>query len=1196
VIYSSTVRTLAAQLIAVFVPMILLGCGSKPDSGNVPASAEGGKVNGTGGSSSIANGGSSSTGGTANAAGTSGAASGGTANAVGGSGAAGASTVVATCSTASFSCGTHGTCDDSGAAVVCKCVSGYAGRDCSECAAGHHNNGPGICVLDQQCMPNSCGGHGACTVAAGVVSCACDAGSSGTYCDSCSLGYHRTITGTCEVNQACSDNSCTSHGTCADATGTPVCACAAGYAATSCNQCAAGFHLDTAQVCVLDQQCMPNSCSGHGACGASNGLVGCTCDTGYTGAYCSSCSTGHRLTSTGTCDANQACAADSCGAHGTCHDSTGTVVCTCAGGYSGTTCNQCASGYHAEAGNTCVLDQQCMSTSCSNHGTCSVTGGMVSCVCASGYRGTFCDACTASYHATSAGNCEQNQACPGAPCSGHGTCNDSSGLAVCACESGYSGADCSQCAAGHHSASNGTCALDVQCLPSVCSYHGSCNDSTKVAVCTCNAGYSGAYCDACSSGYHRGADGTCVASEVCQTGSCGTHGTCNDSTGVTVCQCVQGYAGATCGQCSAGYHLANGACVVDETCLSTTCAGQGTCTLQGGLVSCTCSTGYAGANCNQCYPGYAINSITGMCEVPCQMASEIRCGGQCVSGTTAAHCGSCGQACAGDAQCQPSHGKYDCTCPYNLCGTSCVALQTNPQHCGTCSKACDAGQKCVFGQCQSESGSCGTAGCPADYLCCDGNCVYDANLKTDDKNCGGCKIACDTGNGQHCVNAHCQVTSNSCGNSNPQFGQICCGANTVMINYDNSNCGGCGIVCASGETCNQGECQCASGTERCSDGCKDTRFDSTNCGGCGLVCNGAAGERCVYGVCTTGLSACGAMCSSSQLCCSNYNNSPTTAPVECVTATDFATSTEHCGGCGKCAQGEQCTDGQCLCSYPNAYCPDPSNLGQNLCITIHVGGMGSSQDSANKNCGACGKACTGGQQCQTGDTCACPSDKSNFCAGSCVDSGHDEQNCGTCGNVCATGEACVGGKCLTQNGTGCTGCQESELCCAVNSVSKCTNVASDNQNCGGCGAGFACGAGYQCSGASCQPTGDLCSAPLHSSNGTLNWNASSMSGALFTNNGAYTTSCATPDGANPEGFYVFEPSNPGKFQINLMATSNVMIAFGAGSDPCTATLTNCLTSAMSNVSVTLSGPTTFMVYATDTNYTYFYLNGYASMM
>ncbi len=66
---------------------------------------------------------------------------------------------------------------------------------------------------------------------------------------------------------------------------------------------------------------------------------------------------------------------------------------------------------------------------------------------------------------------------------------------------------------------------------------------------------------------------------------------------------------------------------------------------------------------------------------------------------------------------------------------------------------------------------------------------------------------------------------------------------------DTRNCGGCGSVCGSGQSC-------------CGGNCSDPMTDPNNCGGCGTVCvvrNGTAtcvGGTCAIGSCNTGYADC----------------------------------------------------------------------------------------------------------------------------------------------------------------------------------------------------------------------------------------------------------------------------------------------------------------------------------------------------
>ncbi|MFO0679363.1 MAG: hypothetical protein U0169_22740 [Polyangiaceae bacterium] len=179
----------------------------------------------------------------------------------------------------------------------------------------------------------------------------------------------------------------------------------------------------------------------------------------------------------------------------------------------------------------------------------------------------------------------------------NGTCDDATGVRG-ACASGYQGATCSECYPGYHAVTGGTCALDVPCTDTSCSGAGTCNASTGTAVCTCFAGHTGATCSTCASGYHRGSDGRCALDETCGASTCGTHGTCSVTAGVATCACTKGYAGVTCAECGPGFHSATGGtCELDQACGTTSCGGHGSCVDASGVVVCTCDTGFEGDHC-----------------------------------------------------------------------------------------------------------------------------------------------------------------------------------------------------------------------------------------------------------------------------------------------------------------------------------------------------------------------------------------------------------------------------------------------------------------------------------------------------------------------------------------------------------------------------------------------------------------------
>ena len=161
----------------------------------------------------------------------------------------------------------------------------------------------------------------------------------------------------------------------------------------------------------------------------------------------------------------------------------------------------------------------------------------------------------------SCGSSSSSDICKTDSCSDHGQCEDSSGAAVCTCELGYADGNCATCASGYHDDS-GVCVSDGACTADSCSGHGSCDDSSGAAVCTCETGYTDANCGSCAIGYHD-ENGACVIDGTCTAESCSGHGSCDDSGGTPVCSCDTGYTGADCAACAAGYHEENGDCVLD---------------------------------------------------------------------------------------------------------------------------------------------------------------------------------------------------------------------------------------------------------------------------------------------------------------------------------------------------------------------------------------------------------------------------------------------------------------------------------------------------------------------------------------------------------------------------------------------------------------------------------------------------------
>jgi len=121
--------------------------------------------------------------------------------------------------------------------------------------------------------------------------------------------------------------------------------------------------------------------------------------------------------------------------------------------------------------------------------------------------------------------------------------------------------------------------------------------------------------------------------------------------------------------------------------------------------------------------------------------------------------------------------------------------------------------------------------------------------------------------------------------------QTRCGSTCVNIRNDESNCGGCGRVCLSGQTCTNGACACPAGQVVCSGVCVNLLSNPNNCGGCGKQCT-ASGQICQQGACK---------CSDTlQSVCSNV----------CV---NVRTDVNNCGSCNRhCASNETCRNGGCV--------------------------------------------------------------------------------------------------------------------------------------------------------------------------------------------------------------------------------------------------------------------------------------------
>lgn len=223
------------------------------------------------------------------------------------------------------------------------------------------------------------------------------------------------------------------------------------------------------------------------------------------------------------------------------------------------------------------------------------------------------------------------------------------------------------------------------------------------------------------------------------------------------------------------------------------------------------------------------------------------------------------------------------------------------------------------------------------------------------------------------------------------------------------------------------------------------------CGAGTLLCNG----NCVLQD-TTNCSACGAGCTSGQVCSvSTVAGIGGTCGSECTGGTtlcggacvDTDTDPKNCGQCGGPADAgvacNFCVDGTCLaeCDAPSIACGDQ-------CIDLA---------SDPNNCGGCNTKCSGSTPlCDKSRCVASCGGGESPCNGGCSDYTEDPKNCGGCTTgkdahsfACPTPvggvAACVASKCYVA-------CNDPGFeYCVTAGIPYCVNTEINQNNCGYCG-------------------------------------------------------------------------------------------------------------------------------------------------
>jgi len=178
----------------------------------------------------------------------------------------------------------------------CKqCDEGYAGDDCTECAAGYHSEGE-KCVIDQKCTEEICGDYGQCSETSSATTCICEDGYSGDTCNLCASGYVPSQA-KCGVSSVKCGFACDK-----DSDGDSV-----GDIWDNCPLVPNQLQDDSDGNGIGDAcDCPPGSCSYGGSCDASSGSIVCICSKGHAGENCSECKKGYHKDEAGwLCVADQ---------------------------------------------------------------------------------------------------------------------------------------------------------------------------------------------------------------------------------------------------------------------------------------------------------------------------------------------------------------------------------------------------------------------------------------------------------------------------------------------------------------------------------------------------------------------------------------------------------------------------------------------------------------------------------------------------------------------------------------------------------------------------------------------------------------------------------------------------------------------------------------------------------------------------
>jgi hypothetical protein len=204
------------------------------------------------------------------------------------------------------------------------------------------------------------------------------------------------------------------------------------------------------------------------------------------------------------------------------------------------------------------------------------------------------------------------------------------------------------------------------------------------------------------------------------------------------------------------------------------------------------------------------------------------------------------------------------------------------------------------------------------------------------------------------------------------------------------------------------------GGVRCDGGITDTRVDSSNCGACGVVC--ATGTRCAASSCTAA-DCSGAPCESFQVCVDNRCDDRACVGVLCPQGTVCANGACLPQDCptSTCAPGAVCDNGQCVDSpCAGVLCPTGLSCVRGACVLTTCSDTTLDGDESDVDCGGSCTPCPAGKMCSRFDDCLSKRCEQGVCAQSdacfdhLLDGDETDVDCGggSC-PACAPGASCV---------------------------------------------------------------------------------------------------------------------------------------------------------------------------------------------